>query len=103
MFLTKNGTPLLNVWKDGNRTDQITVRFRRLLKALDLYRKGKGFYWLRHTFQTIGDEARDAIATSAIMGHADSSMAGQYRETISDERLRRVTDHVHDWLFGDSE
>ena len=27
------------------------------------------------------------------------SMAAHYRERISDERLRRVADYVHDWLF----
>jgi hypothetical protein len=27
-------------------------------------------------------------------------MSSIYRERISDERLRAVTDHVHAWLFG---
>jgi hypothetical protein len=27
-------------------------------------------------------------------------MASVYRERISDERLRAVTDHVRAWLFG---
>lgn len=33
------------------------------------------------------------------MGHVDSSMAGQYRERISDERLRDVVDVVQKWLW----
>ena len=58
---------------------------------------------MRHGFQTIGDEARDPIATRAIMGHAEDSadMGVVYRERISDERLIAVTDHVHKWLFGE--
>jgi len=99
LFLTSRGTPLLVVWEAGNRTDQLTVKFRTLLKSLGLHRKGKGFYWLRHTFQTIGDEARDPLATAAIMGHADSTISGQYREEISVDRLQRVVNHVHNWLF----
>jgi hypothetical protein len=27
-------------------------------------------------------------------------MASVYRERISDERLKAVTDHVHGWLFA---
>ena len=37
-----------------------------------------------------------------LMGHKDSSMAAHYRERISDERLRRVTDYVRTWLFADA-
>ena len=36
------------------------------------------------------------------MGHADQSMAANYRERISDERLQAVVDVVHDWLFGEA-
>jgi len=56
-------------------------------------------YTLRHTFQTIGDETKDFVAVSALMGHVDSTISGHYRERISDERLQAVTEHVHDWLF----
>ena len=34
------------------------------------------------------------------MGHVDSTMAGQYRERISDERLQAVVETVRAWLFG---
>jgi len=54
---------------------------------------------LRHTFETIGGEAKDQIAVNSIMGHVDSTMAGVYRERISDERLRAVVEHVRAWLF----
>ena len=47
----------------------------------------------------MADEALDQVAAGHIMGHVDGSMAGTYRERISDERLKAVTDMVHDWLF----
>jgi hypothetical protein len=34
------------------------------------------------------------------MGHEVPHMSSVYRETISDERLRAVTDHVRAWLFS---
>ena len=43
-----------------------------------------GFYWLRHTAQTIGDGAKDPVAVKAIMGHVDNSMSAVYREEIED-------------------
>ena len=54
---------------------------------------------LRHVTETIGGESRDQVAVNAIMGHVDPSMAAHYRERISDERLRAVTDAIHGWLF----
>jgi integrase len=58
-----------------------------------------GFYTLRHVFETIGGESKDQIATSAIMGQSDSTVSAAYRERISDQRLRAVTDTIHGWLF----
>jgi integrase len=42
------------------------------------------FYWLRHTFATIGARAGDQIAVNAIMGHADDSMPANYRHELHD-------------------
>jgi integrase len=78
----------------------VARRFDPIVKKLGINgRKGLGFYTLRHTFATIAGESRDQVAVNAIMGHVDSSMAGAYRERISDERLIAVTDTVHQWLF----
>lgn len=103
VFVTGRGGPLLNVKPDGKRVDQIIEPFRKLAVAAGVHRPRMGFYWLRHCVQTIGDETRDFLAVAAIMGHADASMGGHYREGISDDRLQRVTDHLHDWLFGDAD
>jgi integrase len=79
----------------------VSAEFRKLLKKLGLYHRGRGFYALRHTFETIGGDSRDQVAVDHIMGHARDDMASHYRERISDDRLQAVVDHVHNWLFGD--
>lgn len=62
--------------------------------------KRGGFYWLRHTFETIGGGAKDQVAVDAIMGHVDPSMAATYREEIDRSRLTDVSNHVRSWLFA---
>jgi hypothetical protein len=70
------------------------------MKQIGVYRPGLGLYSMRHIFETIGGDSRDQVAVNHVMGHGDSSMASHYRERISDERLRAVSDHVHKWLFS---
>jgi integrase len=101
-FLTRIGNRWVRTSKHeepGKRTamDAVAKQFGSLLKKLDINGK-RNFYALRHTFQTIGGESKDPDAVSAIMGHVDSSMAGVYRERISDERLIAVTKTVYYWL-----
>lgn len=96
VFITKRG----GTWAKSTCDNPITKEMAKLLKALGIHRPGLSFYALRHTFETIGGEARDQVAVDAIMGHARDDMASAYRERISDDRLRAVTDHVRRWLFG---
>ena len=87
----------------GNRKGyRVTQEMTRTLKAAGV--EGRTFYDLRRTFQTIAEDTGDSVATSAIMGHAPKAgdMSAVYRQRVSDERLRAVTDHVRAWLFGDS-
>jgi integrase len=98
-FLTTHGRRWVRLNQTGTPNDEIGKSFAKLLKALDLKRPGLSFYGLRHGFRTVGDESGDQIATNAIMGHVDDSMADLYRERISDARLQAVVDHVRAWLF----
>jgi len=98
VFVTKYGKR----WAKDTADNPITKETAKLLKSLGIHRKGVNFYALRHTFETIGGESRDQIAVDHIMGHVRDDMASVYRERISDERLRAVTDHVRQWLFGDA-
>jgi integrase len=109
VFLTRFGNP----WKlesvgqkksgefHGNRQDAVCAEFNKLLDALTLYRKGVGFYALRHTFRTWADETKDQHAIHRIMGHAIPGMSGAYVEEISMERLKAVTDAVRRKLYLD--
>jgi integrase len=95
VFITKYG----DSWHKQVTRSPISLMMRRLLDELKLHRPGLGFYALRHTFETIAGESRDQVAVNHIMGHADQSMAGVYRERIGDDRLRDVSDFVRSWLF----
>ena len=95
VFITHKGG---SWWKETPDTP-LSNAMALLLRSLGLYRPRLGFYALRHTFETIGGEAKDQVAVDHIMGHVRDDMASVYRERISDERLRAVTDHVRAWLW----
>jgi integrase len=97
VFITQRGLPWAKMIADSPLTKEVA----KLLKALGI--KGhRNFYTLRHTFRTVADEAKDQPAADYIMGHEVPHMSAVYRETISDERLRAVAEHVRQWLFGTS-
>lgn len=104
VFLHRKGKPFVrestsdDPAKWQSRTDLIGKAFSDLLKTLGINGR-RGFYALRHTFQTIAEDSRDLPAVKFVMGHVDDSMSGVYRERISDERLEAVAATVHDWLF----
>lgn len=95
VFLTKYG----NTWTPNGKDNPVSKEFAKLVKEAKITGSGKSFYSLRHTFQTIGDETKDFVCVSALMGHYDDSISGEYRERISDERRIAVTDHVRQWLY----
>lgn len=115
LFLTAKG----GSWHKET-TRYLTEQFSLYLKTLDasgeaqakaankkppakLYRAGRSFYTFRHVFETIAGESTDQVAVDAIMGHERGDMASQYRERISDKRLRAVVDVVRAWLFAEAE
>lgn len=95
VFLTRTGQS----W-NKDRTRYMTDQFHKFLSPLGLHHKGRGFYALRHVFETIGGESRDQVAVDAIMGHERGEMAAHYRERISDERLQAVVNTVRAWLYA---
>jgi integrase len=109
VFLTQRGLPWIRYsqaeGKDGHLvaivSNAVTKETAKLLKKVGI-NGHRGFYALRHTFETIGGESRDQPAVDHIMGHARDDMASVYRERISDDRLRAVTETVRKWLFGET-
>jgi integrase len=95
VFVTKYG----KTWAKDDGDNPVSKETAKLLKELGLHRPGLNFYALRHTFETIGGEARDQVAVDHVMGHAREDMASVYRERVGDDRLKAVADHVHAWLF----
>jgi integrase len=92
VFITTHG----HNW--GQRSTTITHEMTKLLGKLGI-NSHRNFYTLRHTFRTVADETRDQIACDRAMGHETPHMSSVYRERISDERLKAVSDHVRKWLF----
>ena len=106
VFLTKYGRRWCRLNADDDpakrtRVDAIGLEFRKLLKSLSINGR-RGFYSLRHTFETQAGESRDQVAVDCIMGHVDPSMAATYRHSISDQRLLDVVAVVHRWLWPDA-
>jgi len=103
VFLTRTGAPWVRVQQQRKSEavvalDALSQRFAKLLKGQGI-NGHRGFYALRHNFETIGGRAKDQVAVDSIMGHVDPSMGAQYREEIGDDRLRAVVDMVHAWLW----
>jgi integrase len=95
VFVTQRGL----TWAKDTNDSPITKETRKLLDKLGI-NGCRNFYTLRHTFRTVADEAKDQPAADFIMGHEVPHMSTIYRETISDARLKAVTDHVRNWLLG---
>jgi integrase len=100
VFLTSHRNRLVRCTAKYGHRDAVGAAFGRLLDELKLKRPGLQFYALRHTFRTIADATRDFPAIDRIMGHADHTMGGRYRERIDDDRLQAVAAHVRNWLFA---
>ena len=96
LFLTSQNLP----YGHDGKNNHISRNFKRLLDTLNIYSPGKNFGALRTMFADIGKEVNDDTAVKALMGHSDGSMMYEnYAKGVFLPRLKKVTDHVHDWLF----
>lgn len=98
--------PMCNTLQPAKRntavvTDALGHEFDKLLAAAQIDPAGRRFYTLRHCFRTVADEVADRDAIDRVMGHENANdMRVSYVERIDDARLRAVTNHVRNWMFG---
>lgn len=81
----------------------LNVAFRRLLKGMGEYVEGVGLGSLRHTFATVVAGVEDQDMIDLAMGHTPKSVSKKiYVQVTFDmaERLKVLSDEVHEWLFG---
>jgi integrase len=114
VFLTRNGLPFYreteihaDVEIDGKKTRKvmgvkvhkpILCTFGRMVRELKL--EGVSFYRLRHTFKTLGKNARDREVLDLMMGHKDTSTGKVYdHEQIGWRRVGRVARIVYRHLW----
>lgn len=101
IFTTQKG----NTWEPKATHDNpLSKEMVKLMKKADVYQKGRNFYALRHTFNTIGLRMKDTMAVKYIMGHTPdgNDMTANYnQEPPPDEDLLAVTEYVRKWLFGE--
>ncbi len=92
-----------NLWVDEDTgRNNLTKEFLKLRKRAGCNRKGVGFYSFRHMTETIASDApvkNVQPVIDLIMGHDDGTMASNYRESISDKRIKDVCQHLRGWLF----
>ena len=92
VFVTRAGKPF--------KAYDVTHEFEKL--AVLAGQQDADFYDLRRTCNTIGVEACDDDAVRTIMGHKRSAKdeTGVYnRKPVGDDRLLKISKHIHDWLF----
>lgn len=100
-FVTKYGRRFVRLGENGVVSDAVAGAFAKVLAKLEMSGNNRNFYSLRRTFETIGGDSRDQVATDFVMGHAPDSddMAAIYRLEVFDGRLIDVTNHVRKWLW----
>ena len=99
VFLTRYRHPYTRVTDKGKVIDSLSLTFGKRLDACDLKQDGRNFYSLRRTFQTVADELEMGITTKFIMGHASDDMSATYRQSVSDDNVRTVCQHVRSWYL----
>jgi integrase len=94
VFVTNYGL----TWARYTGDNPLSKEMKKLMNALGL-NGNRNFSALRHTFETIGGEAKDQVAVDHIMGHTRDDTARVYRGRISGARLKAESDHVRKWVW----
>jgi len=98
LLLTPRGLPWHRI-EDGRPIDSGCSELRRTVERAGLTTP-RTLYDCRRTFRTVASAVCDLEAINCAMGHEGSGEGTTYMQGISDDRIRRVCDHVRQWLFG---
>jgi integrase len=101
VFVTRNGNKYRRVNEKGVIVNSVGQQFEKAQQAAGTKISHRGHYGLRHTLETIGGEVGDQVAVDVVMGHTEDGMAKHYRQRVGDDRVKRVCEHVRDWLFAE--
>lgn len=88
------------VWGSDKDASSITERFTSAQKRANVYTTRRSFYGLRHTMLSVCTDIGDPLAEKWLMGHVRSDITERYRHKIPDDRIKRLSLHVREWLFG---
>ena len=92
------GTPLLG---DEERKCRLSSTMERYCKKLGSDGPGKNFGAFRSTFADVGTQVADDATVKACMGHLDGSVLyTNYARQKYIPKLKKVTDHVREWLLA---
>ena len=94
VFATRHG----NSWFKDAGDSPISKEFRKLQRELGIQKAFRGFYSLRHTFETEAAAGLDQPAVDLIMGHEPQHISSNYVELIHDKRLASVSKLMRRWL-----
>ena len=97
VFVTKYG----GTWTPDSHTP-ISGEFRKLCIDAGIHLVGRGFYGLRHTFETVAGQCADQVAIDHVMGHVSEHISANYRHSIADARLENVAETVRTWLLAET-
>lgn len=76
----------------------LSAEMRKLLDELGI-NASRNFYCLRATFRTEAARSLDTEAVYGVMGHTLPGMGSAYVRFVHNDRLEKVAQVVHDWLW----
>lgn len=104
--LTHRDRVFITKWGRAYKARNLSREIGNVLERAGFDRTNADFYDLRRTCASIGVQVNDDDAVRMIMGHKrpGGDMLGEYnRLAVVDDRIRRASDYIRDWLFKGSE
>ncbi|MDC0273664.1 hypothetical protein OAK91_02915 [Planctomycetaceae bacterium] len=104
-FLTTSGLPVCRSSDNRTPIDGIVTPFSEFQKALGIYRTGRGFYGLRHSFKTTASMLAPKKVVDIAAGHSFGGIDENYVDATAPEwrpMLEDLSQKLHGWLWPDA-